>query len=235
MGIDSLRKTNAVIGLAKRVKDNEHALREIALVFFILAMFTGVIWIMGNDVEPIAFVLGSICTLLYVSPKLARYVIPDRKPVRHMNYDEILDFIRHTDANLDWKWIETNWAEEAFLKEDPRLRIRVRYDETGMYNRSFTESWMTAFTDQAANSYWFDLSYDHALIDRFILVSVDGGKAELPMPETGSLVVEPLNYKVAQIFDQHNTLDQYMGKAGLRVKQAQPDTGDGSGTQAGFP
>ena len=219
MGLDSIRKTRTATSSAMWVKNNEHSLREVALIFFILALFVGVIWITGKDVEPIAFVLGSICTLLYVSPRLARYVLPDRKPVRYMSYDEILDFIKQSDAKLDWKWIETKWSEEAFLKEDPRLRITARYDKDGVHQQEFTESWMEAFTDPKASSYWFDLSYDHALIDRFILVPVDGGKAELPTPEPGTLQVDPLNYKVAQIFDEHNTLEEYMVRAGLHLKR----------------
>ena len=177
--------------------------------------------------EPITFVLSSICTLLYVSPALARYVLPDRKPVRQMSYDEILDFIALSDAKHDWKWIETNWAEEAFLKEDPRLRIRVRYDDFGTHNKDYTETWMASFADPSASSYWFALSYDGALIDRFILVSVDGGKAELPTPVAGTLEIDPLDYKVAQIFDQHGTLDEYLIRAGLTVKKTNGTTAGG--------
>jgi hypothetical protein len=66
---------------------------EISFIFFTLALFTGVIWISGNDVEPIAFVLGTISALLFTSPVIARYVLPDRKLVRDMSYDEILGFI----------------------------------------------------------------------------------------------------------------------------------------------
>ena len=76
-------------------------------------------------------------------------------------------------------------------------------------------------TDTPATSYWYDLSYDGGLIDRFILVSVDAGKADLPMPDPGSSEVSPLNYKVAQIFDEHNALDDYMARAGLTVKKEQ--------------
>ena len=223
MGIDSLRKTDTAIKYAKWVKENEHSLREVALIFFILALFAGVIWLTGRDAEPVTFMLGSICTLLYFSPKLARFVVPDRKPVRDMSYDEILDFIMASDAKLDWKWIETNWAEEAFLKEDPRLRIKVRFDDTGMHQKDFTESWMAALPDVSANSYWFDLSYDHALIDRFILVSVDGNKTELPVPEPGTLEIAQLNYRIAQIFDQHNTLEAYIGKLGMTVTKGAGD------------
>ncbi|MBW2194336.1 MAG: hypothetical protein JRF37_01855 [Deltaproteobacteria bacterium] len=56
------------------------------------------------------------------------------------------------------------------------------------------------------------------MIDRFILVSVDGGRAELPLPNPATLEVDPLVYKVAQVFDEHNNLEEYMSRAGLRVK-----------------
>jgi len=204
--------------IAMWIKKNAHSLREIALLFFTLALFTGVIWISGKDVEPIAYVFGLISSLLFTSPVVARYVLPERKPVRHMNYDEILDFIKTTNAKSDWQWIKTDWAEEAFLKEDIRLRIRVRWDDAGIHIKDFKEPWANKNQDPTATSYWYDLFYDGALIDRFILVSVDGGRAELPLPNPATLEVEPQNYKVAQIFDEHNNLEEYMGRAGLSVK-----------------
>lgn len=215
---DFINNNDITIKTATWVKHHAHSLRELGFVFFTLALFTGLIWISGKDVEPVIFVMGSISTLLFTSPALARYVMPDRKPVRHMSYDEVLDFITASDAKLDWKWIETNWAEEAFLKEDPRLRIRVRLDDAGMHDKGLNESWVITKADQTVNSYLYDLSYDGALIDRFLLVSVDGGLAELPMPDPDTLEVDPLNYKVAQIFDEHNTLEDYMSKAGMSVK-----------------
>jgi hypothetical protein len=55
------------------------------------------------------------------------------------------------------------------------------------------------------------------LIDRFTLVFIEGSKAALPVPDASTLEVDPLDYKVAQIFDENNTLEEYMAKAGLRV------------------
>lgn len=183
----------------------------------------GVVWVSGKDVEPVVYVLGSICTLLFTSPVLARYVLPDEKPVRQMAYDEILDFIAASDSNNDWKWIETNWAQEAFLKQDPRLCIRVRLDDVGIHDKEYIESWANKGPGLTSTSYWYDLSFDGALIERFTLVSLDDGKAELPLPDPGTLEVDPLVYKVGQIFDEHNTLDEYMNKCGLRVKTKQAD------------
>ncbi len=135
-----------------------------------------------------------------------------------MDYDEILSFIKTTNAKQDWKFIKTNWAEEAFLKEDPRLRIRMRWDDEGVHVKDFKEPWANKHPDPTANSYWYDLSYDGALIERFILVSVDGGRAELPLPDRSTLEVEPLIYKVAEVFDELNTLEEYMRRSGLSVK-----------------
>ncbi len=224
MGIDRLRKHEKTIKLATWTKANAHSVREFGLVFFALALFFGVIWISGPDVEPIVYMLGAISTLLFTGPTLARYVLPDRKPVRDMSYDEILEFIKTTHPKTDWHWIKTNRTEEAFLKDDPRLRIRVSWDDNGIHTRDFSESWAIMQPDQTAISYWYDLSYDRGLIDRFILVAVDGGQAELPLPDPATLEVELLAYKVAQIFDEHDTLQEYMDRTGLHVKQTGPVT-----------
>lgn len=215
---ETIRKKKWAIQAATWIKKYTHALRVIAGIFFVLALATGVVWIAGKDVEPIAYVFGLISSLLFASPSIAEYVMPSRKPVRYMAYDEILEFIKTTSAKTDWKWVETNWAEEAFLKEDPRLRIRVRWDDEGIHVKGFKKPWANNHSDPTANSYWYDLSYDGALIDRFILVSVDGARAELPFPGGNTLEVEPLTYKVAQIFDGQDTLDEYMKRSGLHVK-----------------
>jgi hypothetical protein len=218
MNIGVNTKNKKIIGIAIWIKEFAHAFRVFGGIFFVLALVTGIFWIAGNNVEPIAYVLGLISSLLFASPSIAEYVVPNRKPVRHMDYDEILEFVKTTNAKTDWKWVKTNWAEEAFLKEDPRLRIRVRWDDEGIHVRGFQESWANKHPDPTANSYWYDLSYDGALIDRFILVSVDGARAELPLPDRNTLEVEPLIYKIAQIFDGLNTLDEYMRRSGLSVK-----------------
>lgn len=211
MDLNIIRKNSLVIKVAIWVKKYSHALRVIAGIFFALALFTGLIWIVGKDVEPVAYVFGLISSLLFASPSIAEYILPNRKPVRHMDYDEILSFIKTTDA-------KTNWSEEAFLKEDPRLRIRVRWDDEGVHVKDFNEPWANKHPDPKADSYWYNLSYDGALIDRFILVSVDGARAELPLPDPNTLKVEPLIYKIAEVFDTLNTLKEYMRKSGLSVK-----------------
>ena len=138
-----IRNNKIIVHIALWIKEYTHALRVIGGIFFILALFSGIVWVAGKDVEPIAFLFGIISSLLFASPSIADYVVPNRKPVRHMDYDEILKFIITTNSKKDWKWIKTNWAEEAFLKEDPRLRIRVRWDDEGKHNDNFKKSGLT--------------------------------------------------------------------------------------------
>ena len=218
MNTTIIRNNKTIIRIALWIKEYAHALRVVGGVFFVLALIAGIVWVSGKDVEPIAFLFGIISSLLLASPSIAEYVIPNRKPIRYMDYNEILDFILTTDPKNDWKWIKTNWAEESFLKEDPRLRIRVRWDDEGKHNDNFKEKWANKHPDPRASSYWYDLSNDGALIERFILVSVDGARAELPLPDINTLHVQPLPYKIAQIFDEPNTLNEYMRRSGLTVE-----------------
>ena len=221
MEITTIRKKK-VTEIARWIKEYTHALRVLGGIFFFLALMTGVIWIVGKDVEPIAYVFGLISSLLFASPSMAEYVSPSRKPIRHMAYDEILEFLKETNAKTDWKLVKTNWAEDAFLKEDPRLRIRARWDNEGTHLREFHEPWATQYPDPNASSNWYDLSYDGQLIERFIMVSVDGARATLPLPDFNTREVNPLIYKVAQVFDELDSLEDYMRRSKLTVQSNTP-------------
>jgi hypothetical protein len=202
---------------AMLAKTHAHGLRGLGSLFFILAFLMGLLWIAGNEVEPIAYVFGLISSFFFACPSIAELIAPCRKPIRYMNYGELLSFVETTDAYSDWSCVRTNWAEEAFSKEDPRLRIRTRSDNEGLHIKGFDEPWAKKFPDPVAHSYWYELTYDGALIDRFIMVSVDGARAKLPLPNRNTLEVPLIAYRVAQIFDQINTLDKYMERAALRV------------------
>jgi len=95
----TIRKNKKVTDIAKWIKEYAHALRVLAGIFFVLALVTGVAWIAGKDVEPVAYVFGLISSLLFASPSIAEYVLPSRKPIRHMDYDEILKLVIRAKRN----------------------------------------------------------------------------------------------------------------------------------------
>lgn len=199
------------------IKEYTHPLRVIGGIFFGLALLVGIIWISGKEVEPLAFMLGLLSSLFLASPSIAEYFLPDRKPVKDMTFEEILSFIPSTDSKNDWHGISREWASERFLKEDPRLRFRAKFTDDGIQNSDFKESWANSHPDSHATGYWYELYYDGAFLDRVLLVSVDGCRANIPPPSSTSGKIERYEYCVAQIHDTLGTLDQYISRSKLQV------------------
>ena len=199
------------------IKSNEKVFRVLGVLFFLVTVAVGGLWIAGRDVESVAFVLGCISSSMFGVVEVAKYVVPDRKAVRDMGIDELLFFVQSSNAATDWKTINTEVVSEAALNEDPRLRATIRYDERGVHTEDFQEPWANnGFADPKAKSYWVEVTYDRALIYRHVLVSVDGGRAMLPMPKSrADLNVSKLSYRLAQLFDPLSTLDEYANRAGL--------------------
>lgn len=205
--------------IALWVKEYKHPLRVIGGIFFVLAIIAGLFWAAGKDIEPIAFLLGMLSSLFLASPSVAEFIVPDRKSVRHMTYQELLDFILTTDAKADWHRVSTSISSEYFLKEDPRLRFKARHTEEGVQHDDFKEPWANSHPKSHATGYWHELYYDGDFIERFILVAVDGAAAMLPPPDFRTKKIEPLNYRVAEIFDVCNSLDQYILRSKLELSE----------------
>ncbi len=201
------------------IKENSHLLRVIGGVLFLCALITGVVWSLGYDVEPIAYVFGLLSSSFLASPSVAEYILPKIKPVKEMTSDEILHFITHSDPKKDWESVSYGWFCDVFLTDDPRLRFKAKLAEEGIQNENFIASWANCFPDKKATGYWHDLYYDGNLIKRFILVSVDGARASLPTPGINDKKVKLINYRVAQIHDDSGMLDEYMAISGLKVEK----------------
>jgi hypothetical protein len=201
------------------VKEYKHPLRVVGGLFFFLALIAGCIWSVGYEIEPVAFVLGMLSSLFLGSPSIAEFIVPDRKAVRHMTYQELLDFILTTNSKQDWQGVSTTVSSEYFLKEDPRLRFRSLHGDEGIQNEDFREPWANRHPDNHATGYWHDLYYDGQFIERYILVAVDGARARIPPPNLKTKKIEPLNYRIAQIFDVSGTLDEYIERSKIELSQ----------------
>ena len=206
--------------IALWVKEYTHALRVLGGIFFALALIAGLFWMGGNEIEPLAFVLGLLSSLFFASPSVAEYILPNRKPVKEMTFDEILEFIPTTDPENDWYGISRDWSSERFLKEDPRLRFRAKFGEEGVQCEDFKEEWANCHPDSRATGYWYDLYYDGAFLDRIILVAVDGARAMIPPPDFKTGKIQLYNYRVAQIHDTIKSLDEYIRRSKLEVENS---------------
>lgn len=210
----TIAENHLIKSLALWIKEQTHALRIMGGLFLFVALILGIVWMMGVELEPVAFVFSLLASLFFSLPSVAEFLLPDRKPIRHMSFDELLSLINE-EAPDAWKVMHTNWAAEAFLRSDPRLRFRKREDEAGIHCDDFKEPWANKHADPRARSYWYDYLYDGNLIDRFILVDVDGHRATLPLPDAGKKEAPIRLYRIAKIFERNDEVDDYMQRSGL--------------------
>ena len=90
-------------------------------------------------------------------------------------------------------------------------------------NEDFHEEWANQFSDPHATSSYVDLFYNGALIHRELYVTVDGGRASLPLPERrGERLVAPIGYahlcRLLVSFETNaDDFDHYMTRAGISV------------------
>jgi hypothetical protein len=132
--------------------------------------------------------------------------------------------VLESDARGDWHRHVDEWRTVTSYQRDANLRFEVSYDDEGTQNADFQEPWANRHPDPHATGYWCRLYYGATLIESFILVSVDGGRTLLPVPESGADREHPgpvgkLNYRVAQIHDALGTLDEYMRRSGLLIAE----------------
>lgn len=105
-----------------------------------------------------------------------------------------------------------------FFNKDVNLRFVSGYDERFIQQSKFVETWANKHPDPNASGYFVQLYFASSHIANFILVSVDGGRALLPLPKGDTnLEVSPLDYKVAQIHNKLGRLDEYMARSSMRV------------------
>jgi hypothetical protein len=218
------RLLRRLVPVARWVRANEYSLMIGGASLFVLALITGIFWLVGSDVEPLAFVLGMLSSLCFAAPSVANYILPKRKPVSLMSHPELLSFIPTTDATSDWDGVATDEASERFLKEDPRLRYRAKFTDDGVQNPDIVEEWANRHPNPTAVGYWYELLYDGALIDRCVLVSVDGGRALLPLPNRRTQTISRYHYVVARIHDHFHTLDQYLERCCITVESTREPT-----------
>lgn len=172
-----------------------------------------------KNYEPITVALGSLSVIfLGVAQVIRRKYEPQEKYSRNfdeLSTDEILQVIVDSEPD-DWELSVAQDAEIAIFKKCPSLRIETRHTDDFVHNDDFREKWANKFPDPHATSYYYYLYFGATRLKEFILVSVDGGRALLPLPKSAiELSVEPIRYKIAKIFDRFGTYDEYMERAGL--------------------
>lgn len=172
----------------------------------------------------IATILGGVAALWFFWDKICVWWNRRSNPLVPLSIDpsrgNAEKHLMSSNPRADWDAQITNESDSRIYKSDVNFRLVISHDESGTHNDNFIETWANKHPDPRAHSYWCDVCYGATVIERIILVAVDGHRAMLPLPKTGGVssapnTVEELDYRVAEIFDDSNTLVEYMKRSGL--------------------
>ena len=127
-----------------------------------------------------------------------------------MDFSIISTILKNSDAT---EWIFSDELGAYTFKHEPQLRIQRREIESD----TFQEEWVKNFPDSNAHKVIFDVFFNLSWIKTFVLVSVDGGRAIIPMPTSAnSGIVSCDDYMFAKIVSP-GRLDDSMHLAGLNI------------------
>ncbi|RCX10437.1 hypothetical protein DFR58_12929 [Anaerobacterium chartisolvens] len=127
--------------------------------------------------------------------------------------DLVSDIISKIENSTKEDWY-INENDERILRLDPNIKIiSSDFDE----RRQFHEEWAIRYSDSHAYLYQYYLYYNSSLIKKYKLVSVDGGRATLPIPRAGTNIVSRKDYRFALIINESRILE-YVYRYGLIVE-----------------
>ena len=200
--------------------------RSISYLCVLATIILAIVWFIAdvNRIEPITVGLGALSVLLLgVSSLLqSRYDKSTSKHPADMSQDELISVVAASDPISDWDVSYSDPQALAVYKEDPDLRIEHEHSSNYLHSDDFREKWANKFPDRHASSYYYDLYFGPTRLRRIILVHVDGGRANLPLPQSAvDLRVDKISLNVARIFDNLGTLDKYLSRSGLELVDRQ--------------
>lgn len=133
-----------------------------------------------------------------------------------MDWVTIEKMILASDPVKNWSGVSKGITVISHYKEEVNLRIECKYDDEDVQNLKFVEKWANMHPNPQATGYYFNIYYASTLLKRIVLVSIDGGNALLPLPDS-NMKVKKFDYKIAKVFDNTQSLDNYLLRSGLSV------------------
>lgn len=127
--------------------------------------------------------------------------------------DLVSDIISIVENSISDDWF-INQDYDRIFRANPNIKIvTCEFEE----RNSYYEEWATGHPDSNAYLYEYSLYYNSSLIKRYNLVSVDGGRATLPIPRLGTNIITRKDYRIALIINEGEVLE-YIHRSGLVVE-----------------
>ena len=141
-----------------------------------------------------------------------------------MTYEELMEIICSSSAG---DWLHLAEAGVHTFRHDLNIRIeRIAGDDASAVAVSdearfaFSQSLKHQVFGTDSQPLYYQICYSSSAVERFVLVAVDGGNAQLPMPDSGTNVVALKDYQIAKAIDYLGTLDNYIKHANLTIEES---------------
>ena len=146
-----------------------------------------------------------------------------------MTYDQLIEAICRSSAD---DWLHITEAGIHTYRHDLLARIeRVDVGDelpptlSDDQRFAFDQNWRQQVFGTDARAFDYRIYYGSSIVEQFVLISVDGGNARLPVPESDSNLVTRKNYRIAKTVDYLGTLDNYLKHARLTVENEPVQSG----------
>ena len=116
--------------------------------------------------------------------------------------------------SLQEDWI-INPEENMILKEDMRISIKKDVSES----TKFDKKWIKKFPDKSAFMRNHFLCYNGNIIEKFSTISVEGWRADVPMPDYDTMTITQEQYEIGKIFNNINNYDYYLKSYGIKIRK----------------
>ena len=132
-----------------------------------------------------------------------------------MTVEEIKKMLSSTSSS---DWVIKEELGAYTYKQDVLLRIQ-KHPIDYHADKFSGEEWATTMhADENAYRVIYDVYYGDSFILTKTLVSVDGGRATLPMPRLGTKEIPYVDYSFAKIVAP-DRLDEYIKRSGLTISK----------------
>lgn len=112
-------------------------------------------------------------------------------------------------------WIVDDESGSFTYKDD--LNLHIQRADYSSY-REFNEPWATSHPDPKAFAVDYIVKYGCSFVEKRVLVSVDGHRASLPMPNSlEDLRVDASDVNFAKIVDTGGRVEEYLKRSRLKI------------------
>ncbi|CDK38918.1 hypothetical protein BN903_212 [Halorubrum sp. AJ67] len=101
--------------------------------------------------------------------------------------------------------------------------VNIRLERGAVAVQDFDEPWVPGAGGQTDSYVWW-LTYQNSPVEQFVVVSVDGGRANIPVPDGGQSdgdtpTLTEREANLGRIFDQHslNGFDDYIDRSDVEI------------------